>query len=140
MEEKATNRSECDYCRTDAFYRNLTTTATPVNTETDQLQRLAGTLYTPGSRDLDDPPETLEWVQTTTPDREIRHIARSIWQRLSSDDITPDDILVVVPGLLTYREVIEELFDQYDLVAAASTTRLLYQTYTGLKIILNEPL
>lgn len=134
-EEAERTGADAAVAETDAFYRSLTTNVSRITTETDQLQQLAGTLYTPGSGDTEDPPETLEWVQTTTPDREIRHVARSIRQRLSSDDTTPDDILVVIPGLLTYREAVEEVFGQYDLVASASTTRLLYQTYTGRAIL-----
>ncbi len=119
---------------TDAFYRQLSSTVETV-ASTTSLQALAGNLYTPGNSSVEGGPDELTWTKPTTPDREIRHVARTVRDQLATEDVHPDDILIVVPGLLTYRESIEEIFDQYDLPVAAGTTRLLYQTYTGRAIL-----
>jgi ATP-dependent helicase/nuclease subunit B len=99
--------------------------------EPTSLADTASQLYTPTDATHDHPEDTLRWVKAPTPDREVRQVARSLRERLASEDIDPDDMLVVVPGLISYREHVEDVFPAHGIEAVTFANKLLYQTYAG---------
>lgn len=115
-----------------AFYRDLATETVRIGTG-DSLATVAGHLYTPTTLSDDiEPGKRLRWVEAQTPDREIRQVAASIKHRVATEDgFTQDDALVVVPGLISYREHVEDVFDSHDLTPVTYVNKLLYQTNTG---------
>jgi len=98
---------------------------------------IAGELYTPGAGPgADELPETLRWLEAPTPEREVRQVARSIKSRVATDDaVDQGNVLVVVPGLISYREEIEDAFRAHGLTPVSVVNKLLYQTYTGRAMI-----
>lgn len=114
------------------FYQDLADETTQVTESETALSQVSRKLYTPaGAGETAIAPEQLQWVEAPTPDREIRQVARSLRKRLATDDLDPDDVLVVVPGLISYREHIEDIFPAHGLEVATFANKLLYQTHTG---------
>jgi ATP-dependent helicase/nuclease subunit B len=95
------------------------------------LIEAAGNLYTP-TTGVDDmtPPEQLQWYSAPTPDREVRQVARRIRKQLANGT-DPNDILVVIPGLISYQEQITDVFEAAGIESVGFANKLLYQTYTG---------
>ncbi|MFA9515690.1 PD-(D/E)XK nuclease family protein [Halopenitus sp. H-Gu1] len=92
----------------------------------------ASRLYTPGDdSDYELTEGVLRWVQAPTPDREIRRVARSLRKRLADDEVDPNDVLVVVPGLISYREHVEDLIPAHGVETVSVANKLLYQTNVG---------
>lgn len=77
------------------------------------------------------PPERVSWHEAPTPDREIRHLARELREQLATGDTTPDDVLVLAPALLSYREGIEDIFEAYGIDHTYQVSILLERTYVG---------
>lgn len=96
----------------------------------DPLAAAAARLYRP-TREHSTPPEGLTWQQMPTPDREVSHLARQLRSRLATGDVTPDDILVLAPGLLSYRDDLTDTFDAYGIDHTYQVTVLLERTYVG---------
>ena len=95
------------------------------------LIEAAGNLYTPTPRvDNTTPPEQLQWYSAPTPDREVRQVARRIRKQLA-DGTDPNDILVVIPGLISYQEQIADVFEAAGIESVGFANKLLYQTYAG---------
>lgn len=115
------------------FYRDLADETHNLDqSDRPSLAEAAGRLYTPAtSIETTLPQETLRWVQEPTPDREVRQVARAIRNQLANDNVDPEDILVVVPGLISYREHIEDIFTAHEIEAVTFANKLLYQTHTG---------
>jgi ATP-dependent helicase/nuclease subunit B len=92
----------------------------------------AGNLYTPtpGVDDDTTPPEQLQWYSAPTPDREVRQVARRIRKQLA-DGTDPNDILVVIPGLISYQEQVADVFKAAGIESVGFANKLLYQTYAG---------
>jgi len=114
------------------FYNNLadeTQCVTP--TKPTQLTNPASELYTPTGGTHEFSEEILRWVEEPTPDREIRQVARSLRERFVTKDVDPDDVLVVVPGLISYREHVEDIFPAHGVEVVTFANKLLYQTYAG---------
>ena len=81
-------------------------------------------------------PAELSWHEAPTPDREIRHLARRLRDRLATDDsCTADDILVLAPGLLSYRDGIADVFEAYGVDHAYRVSILLERTYVGRAVL-----
>jgi len=122
------------------FYRSLVEDPDEyiqqIEPETDgSLADIAGKLYTPKTG-AGDTPETLRWLEAPTPEREARQVARSIKHRVATDDeVEQGNVLVVVPGLISYREEIEDTFRAHGLTPVSVVNKLLYQTYTGRAMI-----
>jgi ATP-dependent helicase/nuclease subunit B len=116
-----------------SFYRDLADDTRHVTPESQSvLNKAASQLYTPDtSTDQTIPEDNLRWVEAPTPDREVRQVARSLRNRLATDDVDPDDVLVVVPGLISYREHIEDEFAAHGIEPVTFANKLLYQTYAG---------
>lgn len=98
----------------------------------DDLRRVSETLYrpTPDVHAIDD--ETLRWFEAPTPDREVEQVARDLRQRIATDpQMTQGDVMMIVPGLLTYRERIADSFEAAGLTPAQVTNVLLFHTYAG---------
>ncbi|AGN02387.1 nuclease subunit B-like protein [Salinarchaeum sp. Harcht-Bsk1] len=83
----------------------------------------------------DAPPAELSWHEAPTPDREIRHVARRIREELATTDRQPDDLLVLAPGLLSYRDGIADVFDAYGIDHAYKVSILLERTYAGRAVL-----
>jgi ATP-dependent helicase/nuclease subunit B len=116
-----------------ATYREIAGSPTPISPDSSTaLIDAAGKLYTPmpGVDDDTGPPEQLQWYSAPTPDREIRHVARHIRQQLA-DGVDPNDILVVIPGLISYQEQVADVFEAAGIESVGFANKLLYQTYTG---------
>lgn len=92
----------------------------------------AGKLYTPtpGVDEDTTPPDQLYWYSAPTPDREVRQVARRIRKQLA-DGADPNDILVVIPGLISYQEQVADVFEAAGIESVGSANKLLYQTYAG---------
>lgn len=124
------------------FYRSLVDDPDDhiqqIEPETDgSLADVAGKLYTPGTGAGDEEvPDSLRWLEAPTPEREVRQVARSIRRRVATDDaVEQGNVLVVVPGLISYREEIEDAFRAHGLTPVSVVNKLLYQTYTGRAMI-----
>jgi ATP-dependent helicase/nuclease subunit B len=115
------------------FYRELADETRRVSPDSPApLARVASDLYArEADTDHDLSAETLRWVEAPTPDREVRQVARSLRQRLATDGVSPGDVLVVVPGLISYREHVEDVFAAHGVEAVTVANKLLYQTYAG---------
>jgi len=93
---------------------------------------VAGELYTPtpGVDEDTNSLDQLHWYSAPTPDREVRQVARRIRKQLA-DGTDPDDILVVIPGLISYREQVADVFEAAGIQSVGFANKLLYQTYAG---------
>jgi ATP-dependent helicase/nuclease subunit B len=98
------------------------------------LHDVASKMYTPQASPEQSYPE-LAWNRAPTPDREVRHVARQIRHDLATRAYTPDDILVLVPGLLSYREHIADVFSAYGIDRAMNLGVFLEHTYAGRAIL-----
>ncbi len=98
----------------------------------NSLIEVAGKLYTPtsGADEGSTPPEELQWYSAPTPDREVRQVARRIRKQLA-DGADPNDILVVIPGLISYQEQVADVFEAAGIESVGFANKLLYQTYAG---------
>lgn len=128
------------------FYTELATDVEHISADVkNPLPPVAGQLYTPTAPgkstdengnetlDADDlPDDRLRWVEAPTPDREVRQVARSIKHRIATESgFSQDNTLVVVPGLISYREHVEDIFTAHGLTPVTFVNKLLYQTNTG---------
>jgi len=98
------------------------------------LHDVASKMYTPQTSQEQSYPE-LVWNRAPTPDREVRHVARRIRHDLTTRAHTPDEILVLVPGLLSYREHIADVFSAYGIDRAMNLGVFLEHTYAGRAIL-----
>ena len=96
------------------------------------LQPTAARLYRPVAAP-GHPPDELTWHEAPTPDREIRHLARRLRERLGEH--SPDELLVLAPGLLSYREGLADTFETYGIDHAYRVTLLLERTYVGQAVL-----
>lgn len=104
-------------------------------TDPQPLQETTQQLYQPVDPPAT-PPQELSWHEAPTPDREIRHLARKLRERLATDEAcSPNDILVLAPGLLSYREGIADVFDAYGIDHAYRVSILLERTYAGRAVL-----
>ena len=92
----------------------------------------AGKLYTPtpGVDEDTTPSDQLHWYSAPTPDREVRQVARRIRKQLANG-ADPNDILVVIPGLISYQEQVADVFEAAGIESVGFANKLLYQTYAG---------
>lgn len=74
--------------------------------------------------------DAVNWHEAPTPEREVRHIARAIRAQLATGT-DPEDIAVVVPGLISYREQIADVFEAYEIPHVSYANKLIQQTYAG---------
>lgn len=98
------------------------------------LRDVATRLYQPVD-EPETPPSALSWHEAPTPDREVRHVARRLRGRLAENDCDPDDLLVLAPGLLSYRDAIADTFDAYGIDHAYNVSILLERTYAGRAVL-----
>lgn len=93
---------------------------------------VAGKLYTPtpGADEDTTPPDQLHWYSAPTPDREVMQVARRVRKQLA-DGTDPNDILVVIPGLISYQEQVADVFEAAGIKSVGFANKLLYQTYAG---------
>jgi len=100
-------------------YRSLADECVHVSTEADgdsygdDRAVAAGQIFTqtPTADEDEAPPVGVHWQTTPTPIREARQVARRVRQQLA-DGADPEDVLVVVPELLSYRDQLDETFDE----------------------------
>jgi len=100
-------------------YRSLADECVHVSTEADgdsygdEFAVAAGQIFTqtPTADEDEAPPVGVHWQTTPTPIREARQVARRVRQQLA-DGADPEDVLVVVPELLSYRDQLDETFDE----------------------------
>lgn len=98
------------------------------------LSELANAMFTADTVDtaID---QALSWHRAPTPDREVRHVARQLRKDLAETGHHPDDILVLAPGLLSYREQIADSFDSYGIEYAMNLGVFLEHTYAGRAVL-----
>jgi ATP-dependent helicase/nuclease subunit B len=101
--------------------------------ETQPLAATVQRLYQP-VESPESPPENLSWHEAPTPDREINHLARRLRDRLAAG-ADPNDMLVLAPGLLSYRDGITDTFDAYGIGHTYQATILLERTYAGRAVL-----
>lgn len=95
----------------------------------------AGRMYRPtAAGEPIEPPAGAAWIRAPAPDREVRAVARAIRRDLAAG-VDPDDVLVVVPGLISYLERIADSFEQAGIEFAPHTNRLLYQLNVGRAVL-----
>jgi ATP-dependent helicase/nuclease subunit B len=76
--------------------------------------------------------DAVSWHIAPTPDREVRHLARRLRDQLADPaGPLPEGILILAPGLLTYRDQISDIFAEYGIEYTTSLSILLEQTYAG---------
>ncbi|MDL5363788.1 PD-(D/E)XK nuclease family protein [Halalkalicoccus sp. NIPERK01] len=76
--------------------------------------------------------DAVSWHTAPTPDREVRHLARRLREQLADSAApSPDETLILAPGLLTYRDQISDIFGEYGIEYTTSLSILLEQTYAG---------
>ena len=116
-----------------SFYDDLADDVEFVPKADETLSAVAGALYTPDPSQAPEPAaDQLRWVEAPTPDREIRQVARSIKHRSATESgFSQNNTLVVVPGLISYREHVEDIFDAHGLTPVTFVNKLLYQTNAG---------
>jgi ATP-dependent helicase/nuclease subunit B len=101
---------------------------------TEPLAAAARRLYQPGP-ERPVPSEQLSWHEAPTPDREITHLARRLRDRLATADVDPNDVLVLAPGLLSYRDGLADTFDAYGIEHSYRVSVLLERTYVGQAVL-----
>lgn len=107
----------------------------PQSTESSAL-KAASRLYTPAvTDDPIDSSDALSWHEAPTPDREVRHIARRLRHQLATTDTEPEDILVFAPGILSYRDRIEDVFTEFGVPHVSSVSILLERTFAGRAVL-----
>jgi ATP-dependent helicase/nuclease subunit B len=114
-------------------YQAIAGPPTAVNPDSpSSLIDAAGKLYTPtpGVDEDTAPPDQLQWYSAPTPDREVRQVARRVRKQLA-DGADPNDILVVIPGLISYQEQVADVFEAAGIQSVGFANKLLYQTYAG---------
>lgn len=109
------------------------TIAAETNT-TEPLAAAARRLYQPDP-EQNVPSEQLSWHEAPTPDREITHLARRLRERLATAGVDPDDVLVLAPGLLSYRDGLADTFDAYGIDHTYQVSVLLERTYVGQAVL-----
>lgn len=116
-----------------ATYQDIAGSPTTIAPDpSNPLVDVAGKLYTPtpGSEEDTTSPDQLHWYRAPTPDREVRHVARRIRKQLA-DGADPNEILVVIPGLISYQEQVADVFEAAGIESVGFANKLLYQTYAG---------
>lgn len=102
--------------------------------DTQPLAPVAEQLYQPTTHTIST--DHITWHTAPTPDREVRHLARCIRDRLASDPhCQPDDLVVLAPGLLSYRDSIADIFASYDIPHRYHVSVLLERTYAGRAVL-----
>lgn len=121
---------------TAAAYEDLELSAEYVHPDEEtQPSTVARHLFTPAATDdMVDATAAVTWHEAPTPDREVRHLARRLRQDLSAGT-DPGDLMVLAPGLLSYRDRIEDVFDAYDVPFVAPVSILLERTLAGRAIL-----
>lgn len=105
----------------------------PPAEEETSTHEIAQQLYVLSERDDDETATALYdivWHEAPTPEREVRHVARSIRQQLAAG-VPPEEIAVVVPGLISYREQLADSFDAYEIPYVSYANKVLQQTHVG---------
>jgi ATP-dependent helicase/nuclease subunit B len=97
---------------------------------TAPLQRVAAALYRDRPAERRTVPETLSWRELPTPEREVRFVARDVRERLAETDASAD-VGVVVPGLDSYDDYVEDAFDVFGLTYAVESGGALASTNVG---------
>jgi len=101
-----------------------------------QMIEIASRLYTPATREEPlDATGQVTWHEAPTPDREVRHLARRLRELLATTDTDPAEVLVLAPGLLSYRDRIDDVFAEYEVPQVASVSILLERTYAGRAVL-----
>ena len=97
-----------------------------------ELAVAAGQIFTrtPTADEDETPPAGLHWHTTPTPIREARQVARRVRRQLAAG-ADPEDVLVVVPELLSYRDQLAESFDEVGVHAAIVGRPPIQQTQVG---------
>lgn len=80
-------------------------------------------------------PAGLSWHELSTPNQEVRYLARQLRQTLESGTHDPEDILILAPGLLSYREGIADTFETFEIPHAYRVSILLERTYVGRAVL-----
>ena len=117
-------------------FGHLDLRAEAVPGEETRLRSVASRLFTPAiAEQRIDARSEIRWHEAPTPDREVRHIARQIRQDLAAGDVEPENILVYVPGHLSYRDRLADIFQEFGIPAISKTSILLERTYAGRAIL-----
>ncbi|HET7323605.1 MAG TPA: hypothetical protein VFJ06_04675, partial [Halococcus sp.] len=74
--------------------------------------------------------DSLRWRERPSPREEVRTVARDIRETLN-EGIPPESITIIVPGMLSYREYLFELFEDYRIPYAIRSNKTLGQTLLG---------
>ena len=75
-------------------------------------------------------PDTLQWRELPTPEREIRYVARDLKTELANGR-DPTDLAVVIPGTEAYSEYVEDTFETFESPFVTTAGTKLNRTYAG---------
>ena len=110
-------------------YRALGADPVVVESEGSEAERAAKQMYHPISEPVE-LGESVQWWERPTPKAEVETVVREIKTTLN-DGTSPASFTVVVPGMLSYREFIIELFEAYEIPYAVQSNKTLGQTLAG---------
>lgn len=112
-----------------AAYQEVGATPEPVSAASTPTRDASAAMYRLASNHVD-PADRLTWRELPSPRAEVRTVARELRAAVESGT-PPDDIAVIVPGMLSYREHITDLFEAYGLPYTIQANKLLDQTFPG---------
>lgn len=75
-------------------------------------------------------PDTLQWRELPTPEREVRFVGRELRTELANGR-DPDDLAVVIPGIEAYNGYVEDVFDTFEIPYVTTAASQLDRTFTG---------
>lgn len=96
----------------------------------EALHSLAKELYVHSESDAPVSTDSVDWRTAPTTEREVRHVARCIRRQLSQG-VSPEDIGVVVPRVISYREQFADVFQSYEIPYVSYANKILQQTHVG---------
>ena len=115
---------------TSAGDATVTDASDPTDTATPSLATAVGRTFTRTATVNDAVPSGLRWESAATPMAESRAVARRV-RRQIADGAAPEDVLVVVPELLSYRDRLADAFDAVGVPVSDAGRPPLGQTCVG---------
>lgn len=115
-----------------AFYDSLgfeTETIAPQDESRTAFADITNALYQPTQKSVAIP-ETLQWRELATPEREVRFVARELRTELANGR-DPDNLAVVIPGTEAYAGYVADVFDTFEIPHVTTAASQLNRTFTG---------
>jgi ATP-dependent helicase/nuclease subunit B len=101
----------------------------PEDTNSAAFGAITNALYRPDP-DPVSVPDTLQWRELPTPEREVRFVARELCSELANGR-DPDDLAVVIPGTDAYAGYVEDTFETLEIPHVTTAASQLNRTFAG---------